>query len=392
MKINVSVVGRYHAFNLAAELEKKGFLNKLITTYPKFITQQWGIPKKKIVSNLYLDIYRRLGNKTGILPRNKLDNIAWKRIGKIAAKYVHQADICIGWSGGSLEAILQAKKLGKIFVLERGSVHYNYQMKMVKDEANRQGFTFFRPNKRLVAAMPNYNHWQRELLEYELTDYISVPSQFAVDSFLECGIPESKLIKVPYGVDLKEFYPVKKEDDIFRVIHCGEISHRKGVHYLLKAFSELDLQNAELWLVGLVNPEMTDVITKYKSNNIIFHGTKKQSDLYWYYSQCDVFCLASIDEGLAMVQAQAMACGLPIIATGNTGGAELIESDKNGFLIPIRDTESLKEKILYFYRNRGESKRMGRAAIKTVKNSFGWNDYGDRYTQNLKEIYERHVS
>jgi hypothetical protein len=128
------------------------------------------------------------------LPRNKLDNIVWKRIGRTAAKYVHQADICIGWSGGSLEAILQAKKLGKIFVLERGSLHYNYQMKMVKDEANRQGFTFFRPNKRLVAAMPNYNHWQRELLEYELTDYISVPSQFAVDSFLECGIPESNFV------------------------------------------------------------------------------------------------------------------------------------------------------------------------------------------------------
>ena len=137
-------------------------------------------------------------------------------------------------------------------------------MKMVKDEANRQGFTFFRPNKRLVAAMPNYNHWQRELLEYELTDYISVPSQFAVDSFLECGIPESKLIKVPYGVDLKEFYPVKKEDDIFRIIHCGEISFRKGVHYLLQAFSELALQNSELWLVGPVAPEISDIIDKYK--------------------------------------------------------------------------------------------------------------------------------
>ena len=92
-----------------------------------------------------------------------------------------------------------------------------------------------------------------------------------------------------------------------------------------------------------------------------------------------------------MVQAQAMACELPVIATENTGGAELIESGKNGFLIPIRDTESLKEKILYLYKNRSESKRMGRAALKTVENGFGWNDYGDRYTQNLKEIFERHV-
>ena len=59
MKINVSVVGRFHAFNLAAELEKKGHLNKLITTYPKFKAQQWGIPKNKIVSKLSLEIYKR---------------------------------------------------------------------------------------------------------------------------------------------------------------------------------------------------------------------------------------------------------------------------------------------------------------------------------------------
>ena len=268
MKVNVSVVGRFHAFNLAEELEKRGYLNKLITTYPKFKVQQWGIPRKKIVSKLYLEIYRRYTDKIGIFSLNKLNNIAQRRIGKTAAKYVHQADICIGWSWNSLEAILEAKKIGKIFVLERGSTHYNYQMKTIQHEAKKQGFTFFNSDKRLVASIPNYNHWQRELLEYELSDYISVGSQFVINSFLEYGVPERKLIKIPYGVDLEEFYPVKKEDDIFRIIHCGDISFRKGVHYLLRAFSELALQNSELWLVGPVAPEISDVINKYKS--IIF--------------------------------------------------------------------------------------------------------------------------
>ncbi|SVA94504.1 uncharacterized protein METZ01_LOCUS147358, partial [marine metagenome] len=76
MKINVSVVGRFHAFNLAAELEKRGYLNKLITTYPKFKVQQWGIPKKKIVSKLSLEIYKRYVERIGVFPRNKLENIA----------------------------------------------------------------------------------------------------------------------------------------------------------------------------------------------------------------------------------------------------------------------------------------------------------------------------
>ena len=390
MKINVSVVGRFHAFNLAAELEKRGYLNKLITTYPKFKVQQWGIPKKKIVSKLSLEIYKRYVERIGVFPRNKLENIAQRGLAKAASKYVTEADICIGWSGNSLEAILQAKNLGKTFILERGSLHYNYQMKIIRDEAKKQGFTFFSPKKRLVHSIPNYNHWQRELLEYELSDYISVPSQSVVDSFLEYGIPENKLIKNPYGVDLYEFYPEKKEDDIFRVIHCGDISLRKGIPYLLQAFSELNLENSELWLVGPIDPKINDILNKYQNRNIVLHGAKKQSDLYWYYSQCDIFCLASIDDGLAMVQAQAMACQLPIIATENTGAAELVEPEKNGFIVPIRDKEALKEKISYFYQNREEVKRMGKAAKTTIENGFSWSDYGDRYSQNLEEIFSKH--
>ena len=87
-----------------------------------------------------------------------------------------------------------------------------------------------------------------------------------------------------------------------------------------------------------------------------------------------------------MVQAQAMACGLPIITTKNTGGGELVENNKNGFVIPIRDIQAIKEKILYLYKNKESSKRMGQKAIETVHNGFSWSDYGDRYAENLKEI------
>ena len=234
------------------------------------------------------------------------------------------------------------------------------------------------------------NELERELLEYEYTDYISVPSQFVYNTFTEFGIPEDKLIKNPYGVNLEEFYPVKKEDDTFRVIHCGAISYRKGIPYLLEAFSQLNLKKSELWIVGSIDQEIKEFVDQYKDDNIIFHGPKKQSDLYWYLSQCDVFCLASIEEGLAMVQAQAMACGLPIITTTNTGGGELVENDKNGFVIPIRDIQAIKEKILYLYKNKETSKRMGEKAIESINNNFSWDDYGHRYVMNLEEIYSKH--
>ena len=381
MKVNVSTVGRFHVFNLASELEKRGYLNKLITTYPKFKAGQWLIPKKKIVSKVLLELLRRYGERIKFFDPYVLDNIAHKGIALTAAKYISQADISIGWSGNSLEAISESNKQGKIFILERGSSHYSYQMELLKEEAKRQNLKDFQPNLK---------HWERELLEYEYTDYISVPSQFVYNTFTEFGIKEDKLIKNPYGVNLEEFYPVKKEDDTFRVIHCGAISYRKGIPYLLEAFSQLNLKKSELWIVGPIDQEIKEFVDQYKDDNIIFHGPKKQSDLYWYLSQCDVFCLAAIEEGLAMVQAQAMACGLPIITTTNTGGGELIENDKNGFVIPIRDIQAIKEKILYLYKNKETSKKMSEKAIESIHNNFSWDDYGHRYVMNLEEIYSKH--
>ncbi|SVE33317.1 uncharacterized protein METZ01_LOCUS486171, partial [marine metagenome] len=158
MKVNVSTVGRFHAFNLASELENRGYLNKLITTYPKFKVSEWFIPKNKIVSKIFLEVCSRYGGGMKILDQYPFDNIAHKGIALTAAKFIHEADISIGWSGNSLEAIKESKKQGKIFILERGSSHYSYQMDILKDESRRQNINDFQPNQKL---------WERELLEYE---------------------------------------------------------------------------------------------------------------------------------------------------------------------------------------------------------------------------------
>ena len=67
-----------------------------------------------------------------------------------------------------------------------------------------------------------------------------------------------------------------------------------------------------------------------------------------------------------MVQAQAMACGLPVICTTNTGGADLVREGRDGFILPIRDVEAIKEKILYFYENPEACTAMGESARSRV--------------------------
>ncbi len=379
MKVNISVVGRFHAFNLAKQLQTHKVLNKLITTYPKSITKRWGIGLKHIVSEVFLEILNRYQNKIPVFTNNFLTIVVQKLHAKNSSNYLKECDIHIGWSGSSLETFIEAKKFGKITILERGSSHYNYQMQILSEEYEKFGIEF----------KANYTTWQRELLEYEFADYISIPSSFVKRTFLEQGIPESKLLVNPYGVDLSEFKQVKKEDDIFRIIYVGGLTLQKGSHYMLQAFSELNLPNCELWHLGSVKDEMKDIIKKYQNDKVSFLGHKPQNELYKYYSQGSVFLMPSIQDGFGMVIFQAMVCGLPIIASENTGGYEAISKDgEEGFVIPIRNIEAIKEKILFLYENQELAKEMGQKAKERVSSGFSWDDYGNRYLENLEKIYE----
>ena len=374
MKINIAVVGRFHAFNLAKELQEKNVLNKLITTYPKTVVSNWQIKKELVKDEIFLELIRRFKDKIPFISNTYLNTFIQKSHAKKSAKYLNECDIFIGWSGSSLETLIEAKKQNKITILERGSSHYNYQMKILQ-ETNKKFF-------------PNYDSWQRELLEYELADYISIPSSFVKRTFIENGISENKLIVNPYGVDLSEFKQIEKKDNVFRIIFCGSMSIQKGSHYLLQAMYELNLLNCELWHLGSVQDEMKPYLEKYKTNKFILKGHQPQKKLFEYYSQGSVFIIPSLQEGMAMVQLQAMACGLPLICSTNTGGDDLITKDgEEGFIIPIKNVEAIKEKILYLYNNQDIAKEMGQKAKKRVESGFTWEDYGNRYIKNLEEIY-----
>ena len=89
-----------------------------------------------------------------------------------------------------------------------------------------------------------------------------------------------------------------------------------------------------------------------------------------------------------MVQAQAMACGLPVICTTNTGGKEIVDDGKSGFVLPIRNIDELKKKIIYFYENREVRDFMGNNAYKKALNFLSWENYG----REIIEFYNRIVS
>ena len=388
MKVTISCGGKFHAFHLAEQLDKKGYLHKLITPFysrnrgwlPEFRKDKELIDPTRVITNILPEIIGKGLNKIPVI-KNFIDwnYYSVEIFDNWTKNQIDQCDLFIGWSGYSLQALKKAKSFGAVTVLERGSSHIAFQKEILEEEYLKYGIKA----KPVCEAI-----LEKELLEYSEADYVSIPSGFVKETFIKKGFDPKKLIHVPYGVDLSSFKQVHKDDQIFRVIFLGGLTLRKGLQYLLQAFAELKLPNAELMLIGSMSPEISPFLQKYK-NVYSYLGHIPHLELYKYLSNGSVFVLPSIEEGLAMVIPQAMACGLPVICTTNTGGADIIRDGKEGFIIPIRDVNALKEKILYLYKHENERKLMSAMALKRAK-EFTWDLYGDKIITIYKEIIHKY--
>ena len=289
----------------------------------------------------------------------------------LVSKKLDGCEIFHGWNNHSLRSSRRAKELGAITIIERASSHPLTQDKLLQDEYKKFDI---KKNKNIFL--------KRSCNELEECSYITVPSDFVKESFLERDFSEEKLIKIPFGVDIGKYKPIKKENDKFIVLFVGQIMLRKGVQYLLKAWEELNLKNAELRICGASSPEFKNIIEKYRNRNSIkFLGFV--SSVEEEFKNADIFCFPSIEEGSALVTYEAMAAGLPLITTYNSGS--VARDGKDGFVISIRDVKIIKDKIQYFYNNVEEIKRMGRNARKQVEN-YSWERYGDELVKAYEEI------
>ncbi len=366
MQVSLAVFGRFRAFEMAQQLSARAALKQLITTYPAWAARRVGVPGLQIQSLVHLEVLSRLGRSLTLPNLHPL----WLRwFDREVTGLLLPSDVFVGWSGACLQSLTRARTLGAKTILERGSSHIAYQNQLLAEEGEIWGVSL--PQTHPII-------WERELQGYELCDRICVPSRFAQQTFLDAGFPASKILYLPLGTSRKEFYPVPKEDDIFRIVHAGILNLRKGIPYLLQAFFELKLPKAELWLLGSLEPEILPFLQKYACDAIVWQGKQPQSRLRWFYSQCSVFALVSIEDGFGVVIPQAMACGLPVIHTPHTGGPDIVRENIDGFCVPIRDVAALKEKILFFYENPDALHEMSHNACHQAQTALSWENYGER--------------
>ena len=385
MLIDISVGSRFWAFDLARELANRGHMRTLHTGYPSFSAERFGLDRSTLCSVWTHEPINRLlwqMRARGILRRN-FDSALLRRYDRIVARRLRSgADLFIGWSGQCLFSLARAKELGMCTIVERGSTHIVSQRGILEQEQQKTG---------LPAEIPNVETVDQELAEYQLADYVAVPSAYVFRTFVAMGIAKEKLLLNPYGVNLSKFQLEFRSAPCagsLRVIHVGRCSMRKGVHYLTQAVSEVD--RAHVTFVGGIDRGILPIISCASSTVV---GPVAGDMLPSHYANADVFCLLSLEEGLALVVAQAMACGLPVIVTPNTGGEELVTDGVEGFIVPIRSPEIVAERLRWLRDNPDQRIAMGRRARARVQAGFSWSDYGDRAVANYQRIlYGRRVN
>lgn len=283
------------------------------------------------------------------------------------------------WMDVAPEAIEKAKKEGAILVLEGANSHPLNCAEILNKEYQKLKM------KEYFIDIDEIKKKSSQLAKF---DYVLCPSQFVYDSFLKNGFKKEQLFLVPYGTDPEKFSSEKKEKHKnFRAIFIGSIQIRKGIQYLLESWENLNLKNAELLIVGRVWPDAAKIVSKYKNNpSIKFLGF--DSNPQKYLKEADVFVSPSLEEGSALTCYEAMAAGLPVIATYNTGS---IARDKlDGFVIKTAESKVMAEKIKYFYDNRKEIIKMGKNARKNVEN-YSWDNYGKKVLEVYKKILAQNI-
>jgi glycosyltransferase involved in cell wall biosynthesis len=233
----------------------------------------------------------------------------------------------------------------------RGSAHIREQHRLLVEEEMRIGFPLDKPSPWII---------EREEREYALADRILVLSTFARQSFERRGVPLQKLVVNRLGVQTQRFRASEEavESRSRRVmaggplsaLTVGTFSARKGGLDLVK-MAQMLKGIVHFRFVGDIAPELQP-LAQASRDVINFCPRVSQFELPRIYSDADVFVFPTIEDGFAVVLAQAAACGLPILTTTNCSGIDLVKEGETGWVLTIRNSSGFIARLLWCNENR----------------------------------------
>lgn len=368
MKIAVITPGRSHLLDMSVQFIKLGHEVMFYTIVPKSRCEKFGLNRGNVVSFFYvcaplMFLFRKF--KFPFDGNRFIYYLVCRIVDYLSSLYIKQCDIAITISGCSVKAIKKAKqKYGAFIICDRGAKHI-----IVQDEILKKIPTAKQVYRRDIPI---------ELRQYEMADMIALPSQHTIESFISQGFDENKLFVNPYGVNIDLFHPVSNITPKYDVIFVGNWSYQKGCDLLTEA-----CERGQFTLLHVGN--IIDCPFPQNSNSIHIDAVS-QLELVDYYAKAKVLALPSRQDGFGLVLFQAMACGLPLVYSHETGGPDLRNLiTKKEFLFEMKDytVDSLVEALGHAVNISKSLLNQRNYLTPKDKQQISWEAYGKRYNSFL---------
>jgi len=298
------------------------------------------------VDSVYQDLDRHVANQLKFQFNLQRDSVK------------HQISGVYCYEDAALQTFRAAKEIGLKCFYDLPIAYWETSQQLLHHEVER-----FPEWKRTLAGIRNSpTKLERKTAELALADVVICPSKFVYNSLPATIRQPKKSIVAEFGSPIHQIHSQKSQNSKLplRVLFVGSMSQRKGLADLFSAMKLLHRPDVELVVMGSPVVEMD--FYHQQLSNFIYEPTRPHQAVLKLMQSCDVFVLPSIVEGRALVQQEAMSCGLPLIVTPNAGGEDLIEEGRTGFLVPIRSPEKIAEKIAWFADHRDKIAEMGQLA------------------------------
>jgi len=378
LRVALVTSGRFHVADLARELHALGHDVTLYSGVPPARLRALGLPPERTRWLGPAAAAALLANRRAM--RTPLRELAAQVSGQIvdraAARLLAPCDVVLGMSGLCLETLETARRrFGALTIVERSSQHILAQRDLLRAIA---------PDGRVPRTL-QVPRWTiaRELEEYAFADRISVPSQHVVESFLARGVARDRLLVNPFGTDISRFRPTPAPAaGTRRIIMAGTWSRQKGADVLIDAWRRLDAaQPTELVHCGAVLDVPLPRAPRFTSL-----GFLSQDALWRAYGESSVFALPSRQEGLAVVQIQALASGLPLVCSTRTGGADLRPylPDPDAIrVVPPDDPDALAAALGAALDAPAPPPGAPRDLLGPARHALSWRGYAERWEAHL---------
>ena len=334
---DVAAVGAVSSLRAIPPALRPAGLRRLLGRVPA------GIPRRLIAANPWLGVQgvRNIGSA-----RSEADLYdVFLRLGKrfaerVAAEPWGAAEGLYMFNSAALESLIRAKSTGVSSAVEQTSQPFAFERARIVEE------TDLWPGWMATASSDSAVFGDveaRERAEWEVADLVVCGSAFVRQAVGRVGGPMEKCVVVPYGVALGPFESPSRmgRSGPLRVLTAGNVGLRKGAPYVAEAARRLGSAAVFRWIGGT---ELTEWGQRQVYDaGVDLAGSVPKAEVAAQFAWADVFLLPSLCEGSATVTYEALAAGLPVVCTPNTGS--IVRDGIDGFIIPARDGEAAAERL-----------------------------------------------